>query len=134
MIETAFRQILIESEAVQALIAGRVHFGVKPQNETQACVVLTVVDKQHPHDMDGDSDYTQGRMQVDCFAATYPDAKALVTAVRAALERSDAWPEAVDYIEVEGERDIPVVVPTGKPAPSTFGVSLDAVFQHQNRN
>lgn len=131
-IESSILQLLQNAFAVRTLVDDRLFFSIKPQNEERASVVITLVDKTFPRTFDGASDYSQGRLQFDCFAPTYKAAKELATAVRKTVDNRSGWQMGIDldYVEVESESDIAVAIPTGKSAPSIYGVSLDVVFQH----
>lgn len=132
LIESSILQLLTNTFTIRNIVDDRIFFQVKPQNEERASIVITLVDKTFPRTFDGTSDYTQGRLQLDCFAQTYRAAKELGQAVREALDNRSNWQMGInlDYIEIESESDIAIAIPTGKSAPSIYGVSLDAVFQH----
>lgn len=133
MIEVAARLILTEAAPVADLVDGRVYFGVRPQDERRACIVLSLVSSNRAHTFDGAGGYTQGRLQVDCFAPTYPAAKGLANAAQDALDNFAGTKDetAIDYIETSDARDVPVVVPQGREGPATYGVTFDARFQIQ---
>jgi len=134
VIEPAFRIILTQHAATAALVTDRIHFGVSPQNERRPRIVLTLVSSVPAHTFDGSGGYTRGRMQIDCLAPSYPAAKDLAAAARAALDNTYSKTvdgTAIDYIEADVARDIPMAPPVGAELPTTYGVSFDCRFQHQ---
>lgn len=84
--EEAFRAILLASAGVTALASTRVNYGEHPQGMAGPYIVLTVVDDAEGHTMTGPDGMSQGRVQVDCYAATYGAAKGLARAARVALD------------------------------------------------
>jgi len=133
MIEPAFRLILKAAPAVAPLVSERIYFVVAAQNERRPRLVLTLVSSQSGHTFQGRGGYVIGRMQIDCLAPTYPEAKALAKAAKDALEGFTGTVDTtvIDYIEPEDARDIPVAPPQGSELPTTYGVSFDARFMHK---
>ena len=133
MIEPAFRIILTTNPPAKALVAERVYFGIAEQNERRPRIVLSLVSANRAHTFEGAGGYTRGRMQVDCLAPTYPDAKALAKAAQDALDNYVGTVDgtAIDWIETEEAKDIPMATPAGGAAPTTYGVTFDARFMHQ---
>jgi hypothetical protein len=64
---------------VDALIDGRVHALVMPQNATLPCIVYQLVSGP---DLEI-AEYVRPRIQLSCWASTYPQAVALANAARA---------------------------------------------------
>jgi hypothetical protein len=134
VIEPAFLNLLKAAEPVAALVVDRIYFGVAPQNERRPRIVLTLVSANSPHVFGGAGGYTQGRMQLDVLAPTYPVAKELAAAARAAVDSK--YSRTIDgtnihYIECGDSRDIPMMPPVGNELPTTYGVTFDARFQHE---
>lgn len=132
-IELATRLILTRNEAVAALVADRVTFGIAAQGERRPRVVLTMTSSQHEHTMTGHAGYVTGAIEAACLAPDYPTAKQLAAAVTHALDGVVGAVEGVaglqiQYIEIDSENDIPMVVPEGAAAPTTYGVSLTFRF------
>jgi hypothetical protein len=135
MIEPAIRKALLNDSAVKALVEDRVYIGVCAQDQLLTRILISAVTKLHPHHFGGDAGYVQGRVQIDCLAPTYPEAKALADAAYDALDDIDGnlpISEGVnaDYLELEAENDLPLEIDEGDANPSTYGVSFDAVFQY----
>ena len=84
--EEQLRTALLASSGVTSLVpAARINWGTHPQGAGLPGLVLnTVSDAQGLH-LKGRDGLFQGRVQVDCYAATYGGAKLLSRAVRAAL-------------------------------------------------
>ena len=76
--EEAFLALLAGSSAVTALVpAARINWGAHPQGQPLPGVVLNVVSGSEGLTLKGSDGLSQGRVQVDCYAGTYPVAKAL---------------------------------------------------------
>jgi hypothetical protein len=76
--EEAFRALLTGSAAVVALVpASRINWGAHPQGQPLPGVVLTVVSGAEGLTLQGPDGLSQGRVQVDCYAPAYADAKAV---------------------------------------------------------
>lgn len=130
MIEVAFRNLLTADETVAPLVADRVYFINRPQDERRASIVLNLVSSTIPDMTFNGSDYVTGRMQLSCLAPTYPQAKALAQAARDAIDGFSGTNDgtAIGYIVIDSFRDIPVLPLQGAGQPATFGVSVDAIF------
>src|SRR3989304_2505917 len=85
--EEAFRALLVAASAGTALApAARINWGAHPQGAALPAIVLTVIGDAESHTLAGPDGLSQGRVQVDCYAASYKAAKQLARAVRAALD------------------------------------------------
>ena len=84
--EEALLALLQSSAAVTAIVGGRINWGAHPQGAPLPGIVLTVIDDAEGHIYQGPDGLSQGRVQVDCWALTYDEAKACGRAVRAALD------------------------------------------------
>lgn len=84
--EEAFRALLTGSAAVTTIApANRINWGAHPQGAPLPGIVLNVVSDFEGMTMQGPDGLSQGRVQADCYAPTYAQAKQLSRAVRAAL-------------------------------------------------
>lgn len=130
MIEVAFRKLLLAAQPVADLVADRVYFNLRPQDERRPSVVLTVVSAIPGATFKGRGGYVNGRMQVNALAPTYPQAKQLAQAARDALDGYTGTQDAtvICYLMSENARDIPVMPLTGSANQATFGVSVDVKF------
>lgn len=128
-IEPVFRTLLVAAPAVSALVADRVYFANRPQDERRACVVLTLAGANGQHTHDGPAGWVDGVMRLDCLAPSYKAAKELASAVRAAIDgyAGTVAGTAVQYIEVDSQEDIEAAPLEGRALP-TFGISIECSF------
>ncbi|HEV2294092.1 MAG TPA: DUF3168 domain-containing protein [Tepidisphaeraceae bacterium] len=150
MIENALRLLLIRTDAVHEVIGDRAYFvGTRPQNERRASIVLTRIATTHGRTFGAGITHTTGRVQLDCLAGSYQQARELATLARQTidgyttdldamdpryfptLEIRQTVPIQVHYVEVEDERDIETTPLEGKAEP-LFGVSVDATFLYES--
>ncbi|GAD55490.1 DUF3168 domain-containing protein [Limimaricola cinnabarinus] len=83
--EEAFRALLLADAGVAALAGSRVDFG-EALDTSGPYVVLWVIGDAAGHTLTGSDGLTRGRIQADCYALGYPEAKRLSRAVRDALD------------------------------------------------
>lgn len=84
--EEEFRAALLASAAVTAYVGNRIDWGARVQGKALPAVVLYVIDDSEASTYTHPSGLSQGRVQVDCYAETYKDAKLLSRAVREVLD------------------------------------------------
>lgn len=84
--EEAFRAALMASAGVTALVGQQVNWGAHPQGAALPGIVLTLIDDAEGHTYTGRDGLSQGRVQVDCYAPDFRQAKLVARAVRAALD------------------------------------------------
>lgn len=84
--EEEFCALLLGAGSVSALVGSRVNWGAHPQGEPLPAIVLTLVDDIEGRSYTGPNGLSQGRVQVDCYAATYRAAKSTARAVRSLLD------------------------------------------------
>jgi hypothetical protein len=124
MIQTKLRQLLIDDEAVTAIAGGRVYFNSSPQDVQQPMVVITTVSRVPDYTLEGPGGVDTYRLQLDCFAGTYREAKTLADAVCEAVEQYSDDENEIQWFEIEDCRDVPGDPMEGQPNP-IFGVSID---------
>tara|TARA_Y100000310_G_scaffold325782_1_gene389815 strand:+ start:1087 stop:1467 length:381 start_codon:yes stop_codon:yes gene_type:complete len=83
--EEQFRALLLADASVMALSGGRISYGVA-NDSSGPYVVLWTISDANDHTLDGPDGLWVGRIQADCYATHYGDAKRLSRAVRAALD------------------------------------------------
>jgi hypothetical protein len=66
-VEPELRGRLLNSSPVTDIVGNRVHWGVRPQGEEFASVVLTIVAKDFPQHFNGNIDQAFSRVQIDCY-------------------------------------------------------------------
>jgi hypothetical protein len=86
MIERAVRAHLIATAGVQTLVADRVYSFRKPQGAATPYIVFQRISGERLHTLDGPTGRAHPRIQIDAYATTYPAARAIADAVRAALD------------------------------------------------
>lgn len=83
--EEALRAYLLADAAVTAACGGRMYWSVRPQGSAYPSCVLTIISRLPERTFTGPAALAQARVQVDCYADTYAQAKALYRAVKAVL-------------------------------------------------
>jgi hypothetical protein len=83
--EEALRAYLLAVPAVNTACGGRMYWSVRPQGSAYPSCVLTIVSRLPERTYSGPAALAQARVQVDCYADTYGQAKALYRAVKAVL-------------------------------------------------
>jgi hypothetical protein len=98
---------LLASSSLAALVAARVYPARRPQASDLPAVVLTRVDGVRQYADEGPIDLVQSRVQLDCWARTYAEAKAVARAVRDALLDLEGVYGGVEFqaSHLEAERD-----------------------------
>lgn len=134
MIDTALRAILLADTDVAAVVDERVWFGLRPQGERRAGIVIRRTGGSDPGTLEGSAGYVTGSMDLDVLAPTYKDAKQLAVRVTTAI---DGYSGAIagtliDWLAVSDDSDIPQIPPEAKSTPTTYGVSLTVDFQIQS--
>ncbi|MCW1932613.1 DUF3168 domain-containing protein [Pararhodobacter zhoushanensis] len=86
MMEEDLRALLTGSADVIAIAPiARINWGAHPQGMPLPGVILTVVDNAEGLVMNGPNGLFEGRVQIDCYAETLDQAKALARAIRPVL-------------------------------------------------
>jgi hypothetical protein len=133
MIEPAIYALLTETPGVAALVGTRVYPVVLPQNPTMPAITYQRTSAQRTRSTLGPSGLTRSGFQIDCWSASYLNAKSLCAAVRAAI---DGYRETVTgpgvtegnrmgAVMVEGDRDF------REESPSLYRVSIDITVWHE---
>ena len=123
-LEEAIYERLTTHTGTSALIQRRVYPLVKPQSQTQACVVYQQITGSRVEVGGSDSGLTFPIFQFRCIAPTYPQVKELAKQVVAALSR---WSGTFADQTIQGTFDISKR--DGEPEPGNDGlVSLYEVL------
>lgn len=123
-LEDAIYERLTTHTGTRALIERRVYPMVKPQSQTQACVVFQQITGSRVEVGGSDSGLTFPIYQFRCIARTYPAVKELAVQVVSALSR---WSGTVAGETIQGTFDISKR--DGEPEPGNDGlVSLYEVL------
>lgn len=84
--EETIRALLLASSGITALCGQRIDFGANQQGAAYPRIVLWTIGDNELHTMAGPDGLSVGRIQIDCYAMTYGQAKQLSRAVRAVLD------------------------------------------------
>lgn len=128
-IESGLFTFLSTNAGLEALIGQRIYPLRIPENATLPALAYQKVSGPSEHSKDGDMSLNHPRFQLTCWADKYADAKAVRTAVMAALQSfanggSFGGGPVVDQIIVENDADL------HDPASLEFGASVDAIIWH----
>lgn len=85
MIEQAFYTLLTTTPAITAIVAGRIHEGERPENETAPAIVFQRISTVPVVSLTGESGLDNVRLQVSCWHASHAESHALAQLVRAAV-------------------------------------------------
>ena len=83
---TTVRNILVAAGGVTALVGTRISPVIRAQDETLPCVVLTTISVAPTNQLVGAPTLDANRVQLDAYALTYAQTRAVADACRAALE------------------------------------------------
>jgi hypothetical protein len=83
--EIVLTQVLKSDPEVSAIVNGRVFPVMIPQGETIPSVTYQRISSVHEHTLQGYAHVENPRIQVDCWAETYNEAKSLFYAVKMAI-------------------------------------------------
>ncbi|KQI66966.1 hypothetical protein AN189_18090 [Loktanella sp. 3ANDIMAR09] len=119
--EEELRALLLGDAGVAGFVGRRVNFVRHPQGLPFPAIVLNVVGSIEPVDMDGAIGAGTGRVQVDCYADDFTDAKHLSRAVLALLNGYDG--QRLMSLAHAGSRDGSEAGAAGATGP--FRVSMD---------
>jgi len=121
IMEVAVRDHLLADPDVSELVSTRIYPGALPQAAIYPAIRYQRVDTVRVYSKAGYEGDSRPRLQIDCWAETYLEAKRLADAVRTAM---DGFPEfAVCENEQDGyEPD---------PAPPVYRVILDFSIWHR---
>ena len=84
--EEEIRALLLATAGVTALCGNRIDWGASAQGATYPRIVLFTINDAEGHNLQGPDGHSVGRVQVDCYALSYGQAKQLSRAVRAVLD------------------------------------------------
>lgn len=120
---------LLADAGVTALASTRVSWVVRPQGAATPSVTLHRISGRRDYHFGGASGLVESRLQVDCWAATYPAVKALARAVRDVLSgMTTASPPALRGLFIDVEAD--GYEPGETVETSLYRVRLDARVWH----
>lgn len=126
--EEALRALLRTTAAITALVpAASIDWRRNLPSVTEPRIVLHLINDGDTYMVDDVGDISEARVQIDCWATTYAQAKAISRAVRARLS---GYQGGIFYqLRLAGARDAQT---TGTNEPDDpAGVSLDFAFQYR---
>jgi len=125
-VEIALEDILTANSGVTALVAQRVYAMKMPQNPTYPLITYFRVSGPRVESMQGASGLASPRFQIDIWAKTYAETKAIARAVQLALEgyRATVGTVPVQGILFDSDRDL------YESTPELYRVSMDFVIWH----
>lgn len=129
-IEAAVIQHLLAHPGVAALVGDRIYPMRLPQRPTYPALTCQKVSGPRVTAKDGPAGLAQARMQVSCWAKSYPDAKAVAEQVRRALAgfsgvMGGAGGVKVEMTQLENEVDM------YEPETGIYHVPVDFVIWHR---
>lgn len=106
-IETGIYAVLTGDAGVSALVGTRIYPLVVPQDASLPAIAYQRVSGGPTYTQDGDANLTPARFQFTCLGSSYSQAKAVATAVRAAISgASGTWDDVtVGACLVETDQD-----------------------------
>lgn len=123
--EEALIARLLADSGLSALVSTRIHPGSLPQGATLPALVITRIGGAPQYADEGETGLNEARVQVDCWADTYSQAKLTARAVVASLSAftGTVGTTVFNQIMLENERDIREG--GGNAAEYPFRTSLD---------
>ena len=82
--ETALRALLIAG--LPAMSAGRINWGEHPRDEARPYIVLHLVSLTEGHTMQGPDGLERSRVQIDCYAPSFGQAREIAGDVKRVLD------------------------------------------------
>ena len=131
-VESVIVARLLATSGVTDLIASRIRPFELRQADGLGGIAYTTISEVPVGRMTGDNNTFRTRMQLDCFAASYNDAKQIQAAVVAALDgyaAGDTDPE-ITSVRLETASDLPTEHTPGADKRRSYGVSLDFIIWH----
>ena len=106
-LETGLYTALTGDAGVSALVGTRIYPEIMPQGVTYPAISYQRISTTRTNMLSGVDDFTQVRVQVDCWDDSYSGVKALSAAVKSAIDGVTALgTEAVHHCFMDSERDL----------------------------
>lgn len=83
--EEALITYLLGVSAVSSVLSDRLNYNTKPQSTLLPCAVIQRVSGEPVYESNGASGLEESRIQVDCYGASYAEAKTVARAIIGAL-------------------------------------------------
>ena len=123
--EESLISLLLSDSGLAALVSNRIHPGSLPQGATLPAIVMNRISGGPQYADEGETGLNEARVQFDCWAATYSQAKLVARAVIDRLSAFDGVVGTTTFanIMLDDERDLRE---TGSNAAEySFRTSLD---------
>ena len=126
MITTAISSLLANNSAITDLVGTKIYPMVREQEDGLPAITYQVISGIRSHDISGPNGLVEGRIQINCFAATVLASLQLAAVVRAALNglRGGAAGVAIECMLLEDQGDLPSVEP-GNEEMNVFAQMMD---------
>ena len=125
-VESDLKARLVADATVNGLIAGRCYPGVLPQSPSYPALTFFRVSATRLYNFRGTASRVTARFQIDCWAATHIQARALADAVRASLHAivGTMGSTSIGYVRLDNELDV------YEDAVKEFRVILDFIIDY----
>lgn len=124
MIETGIYKLLLADPTVSALVGKRVFYQAMPENTKLPAIVFWIVTSDSEFTLDGPDSLTARRYQFDAYASEAFAARALIEAVRDAIEGIHTLPDGTVVQSAIHQRDADLPLEVG-PGGFVFRSYLD---------
>lgn len=108
MIGTAIRSILLGDAAIVALIVDRVYPLILPQHSKFPCISYRYSADRAEITFDGQGDYQQIQVELDCWAMDYDEMTALSKATQERVKNFEGVVSGVDINKIYIDSTVPV--------------------------
>lgn len=129
MMEADLRTLLLADTGVAGASGGRVTWGERPQGSALPALVLHIIGSVPGYTLEGDGHQRESRVQADCYAPTFLDARTLATAVSGCLSGYSGIVGTTRFqgIFQDSEQDLSEDAAAGG---RVFRMSLDFIIRH----
>jgi len=126
MIIDAIDSLLINNSSITDLVGNRIYSQVREQSAGLPAITYQVISGIRNHDMSGPNGLVEGRVQINCFAATILGSLQLAAIVRAALSgfKGGSAGVEIECMLLGDQGDLPAIEP-GNEAMNLFGQMMD---------
>jgi hypothetical protein len=121
--EVTLQRIIINASAISAFIGSRLYPNIVPQKAPNPAMTYQQISGPRGHMMSGPIGLTKARYQINCWAASYSEAKGLAEVVRLTLNGYTSV-GVIKMIRLADEGDLPKTIP-GLDQLTRYGKRLD---------
>lgn len=111
-LEQGLHAALVADGTVNGLVAGRIYPEIMPQDVVYPAISYQRISTTRYQLLEGVDDFTQARLQVDCWCDSYAQVKTLALAVKSALDgvTGTLGAQAIQHCMLESMVDLSQVV------------------------